>query len=70
MRILKDELLGMADDPLGDVVFKNQCLNMDVLYRTGETPQVRLSDLYNDCNLCLNIYFYAERNVKVLTRTS
>ncbi|KAE9462936.1 hypothetical protein C3L33_05156, partial [Rhododendron williamsianum] len=39
VRILKDELLGMADDPLGDVVFKNQCLNMDVLYRTGETPQ-------------------------------
>ncbi|KAG5565035.1 hypothetical protein RHGRI_001049 [Rhododendron griersonianum] len=35
----QDELLGMADDPLGDVVFKNQCLNMDVLYRTGETPQ-------------------------------
>lgn len=51
MRILKDELLGLADDPMGDVLFKNQCLNMDVLYRTGETPQVRLSDLYNDCNL-------------------
>lgn len=35
----QDELLGLAEDPLGDEVFKNQGLNMDVLYRTGETQQ-------------------------------
>ncbi|XP_044499577.1 protein misato homolog 1-like isoform X2 [Mangifera indica] len=35
----QDELLGLASDPEGDSVFKNQCLNMDVLYRTGETHQ-------------------------------
>uniref|UniRef100_A0A5B7B082 Uncharacterized protein n=1 Tax=Davidia involucrata TaxID=16924 RepID=A0A5B7B082_DAVIN len=35
----QDELLGLAEDPQGDLVFKNQCLDMDVLYRTGETQQ-------------------------------
>ncbi|XP_057481392.1 uncharacterized protein LOC130773935 isoform X2 [Actinidia eriantha] len=35
----QDELLGLAEDPQDDVVFRNQCLNMDVLYRTGETQQ-------------------------------
>ncbi|KAJ0034222.1 hypothetical protein Pint_26239 [Pistacia integerrima] len=35
----QDELLGLASDPEGDSVFKNQCLNMDVLYRSGETHQ-------------------------------
>ncbi|XP_021908160.1 protein misato homolog 1 [Carica papaya] len=33
----QDELLGLADDPQSDPIFKNQHLNMDVLYRTGET---------------------------------
>lgn len=37
----KDELLGLAGDPEADSVFKNQDLNMDVLYRTGETHQVQ-----------------------------
>ncbi|XP_022133260.1 protein misato homolog 1 isoform X3 [Momordica charantia] len=35
----QDELIGLAADPLGDAVFKNQHLNMDVLYRSGETQQ-------------------------------
>ncbi|XP_028078157.1 protein misato homolog 1 isoform X2 [Camellia sinensis] len=35
----EDELLGLAEDPQSDAVFKNQGLNMDVLYRTGETQQ-------------------------------
>lgn len=35
----QDELLGLAADPHADPVFKTQCLNMDVLYRTGETQQ-------------------------------
>ncbi|KAI4327486.1 hypothetical protein L6164_019940 [Bauhinia variegata] len=35
----QDELLALADDPNGDPVFKSQDLNMDVLYRTGETQQ-------------------------------
>ena len=39
----KDELLGLAGDPNADLVFKNQDLNMDVLYRTGETQQVQFS---------------------------
>jgi len=34
-------LLGLAGDPSADSVFKNQDLNMDVLYRTGETQQVQ-----------------------------
>ncbi|XP_010531227.1 PREDICTED: protein misato homolog 1 isoform X2 [Tarenaya hassleriana] len=33
----QDELLGLADDPESDPIFKNQRLNMDVLYRAGET---------------------------------
>lgn len=37
---LKDELNGLAEDPYADPVFKNQSLNMDVLYRSGETHQV------------------------------
>ncbi|CAO2817549.1 unnamed protein product [Amaranthus hypochondriacus] len=36
---LKDELLGLAGDPNSDPVFKNHGLNMDVLYRTGETQE-------------------------------
>ena len=40
--MLKDELLGLAGDPNGDPIFKNQHLDMDVLYRTGETLQVEL----------------------------
>ncbi|KAL2348418.1 hypothetical protein Fmac_002418 [Flemingia macrophylla] len=35
----QDELLGLAGDPSADSVFKNQDLNMDVLYRSGETHQ-------------------------------
>ncbi|XP_022977534.1 protein misato homolog 1 isoform X1 [Cucurbita maxima] len=35
----QDELIGLAAAPLGDAVFKNQHLNMDVLYRSGETQQ-------------------------------
>ncbi|XP_014519399.1 protein misato homolog 1 isoform X1 [Vigna radiata var. radiata] len=35
----QDEMLGLAGDPSADSVFKNQDLNMDVLYRTGETQQ-------------------------------
>jgi hypothetical protein len=40
--VKKDELLGLAGDPGSDPVFKNQSqyLNMDTLYRTGETNQV------------------------------
>lgn len=38
---LKDELLGLAGDPNSDPVFKNHGLNMDVLYRTGETQEVK-----------------------------
>lgn len=44
--MLKDELLGLAEDPSGDPIFKNQ--DMDVLYRTGETLQVELFYL-NSC---------------------
>ncbi|KAK6923006.1 DML1/Misato, tubulin domain [Dillenia turbinata] len=35
----QDELLGLAEDPNSDQVFKTQYLNMDVLYRAGETQQ-------------------------------
>ncbi|GAV89054.1 Misat_Myo_SegII domain-containing protein [Cephalotus follicularis] len=35
----QDELLGLAADPNADLVFKNQDLNMDVLYRTGVTQK-------------------------------
>lgn len=39
----QDEMLGLAADPCGDPLFKTQSLNMDVLYRTGETPQGALT---------------------------
>ncbi|KAI6700094.1 hypothetical protein NL676_014418 [Syzygium grande] len=39
----QDELLGLAEDPYADSVFKKQHLDMDVLYRTGETQQGILS---------------------------
>lgn len=35
----QDELLGLAGDPSAASVFKSQDLNMDVLYRSGETQQ-------------------------------
>ncbi|KAK8968850.1 hypothetical protein KSP40_PGU000338 [Platanthera guangdongensis] len=35
----QDELLGMAEDPQGDPVYKTTSLDMDVLYRNGETSQ-------------------------------
>ncbi|KAL9269297.1 misato homolog 1-like protein [Drosera capensis] len=35
----QDELLGLASDPSNDPLFKNNCLNMDVLYRTGENHE-------------------------------
>ncbi|CAN4108870.1 unnamed protein product [Withania somnifera] len=35
----QDELLGLAEIPESDQVFKNHTLDMDVLYRTGETQQ-------------------------------
>ncbi|XVF17734.1 hypothetical protein REPUB_Repub10bG0149200 [Reevesia pubescens] len=39
----QDEMLGLAADPHGDPLFKTQSLNMDVLYRTGETQQGTLT---------------------------
>lgn len=35
----QDELLGLAEDQHGDSIYKSSALNMDVLYRTGETQQ-------------------------------
>ncbi|CAJ2646237.1 unnamed protein product [Trifolium pratense] len=35
----QDELIGLAEDSQADSVYKNHDLNMDVLYRTGETQQ-------------------------------
>lgn len=35
----QDELLGLADDPGADPTFKAAALDMDVLYRAGETHQ-------------------------------
>ncbi|XP_068655445.1 uncharacterized protein [Aristolochia californica] len=35
----QDELLGLAEDPQGDPVFRNEFLDMNVLYRSGETQQ-------------------------------
>nr|XP_043618147.1 protein misato homolog 1 isoform X2 [Erigeron canadensis] len=35
----QDELLGLFEDTQADLVYKNQNLDMDVLYRTGETQQ-------------------------------
>lgn len=40
---LKDELLGLVEAPQGDPIFKNSSLDMDVLYRAGETQQVDLN---------------------------
>lgn len=37
---LKDELLGLAQEPDGDPIYKNMPLDMDVLYRAGETQEV------------------------------
>ncbi|XP_057449490.1 uncharacterized protein LOC130740806 isoform X2 [Lotus japonicus] len=36
----QDELLGLAGDPNADSVFKSPDLNMDVLYRSGETQGI------------------------------
>uniref|UniRef100_A0A1J3I6Z5 Protein misato-like protein 1 n=1 Tax=Noccaea caerulescens TaxID=107243 RepID=A0A1J3I6Z5_NOCCA len=36
---VQDELLGLASDPESDPIFRNQNLDMDVLYRSGETQQ-------------------------------
>ncbi|KAL1354720.1 hypothetical protein AAHE18_05G062200 [Arachis hypogaea] len=41
----QDELLGLAEDLNADSVFKNHDLNMDVLYRTGETQQVQFLEI-------------------------
>jgi hypothetical protein len=38
--VLQDELLGLANDPNADSVFRTAALDMDVLYRTGETHHV------------------------------
>ncbi|CAH8391839.1 unnamed protein product [Eruca vesicaria subsp. sativa] len=35
----QDELLGLASDPESDPIFRNNNLDMDVLYRSGETQQ-------------------------------
>lgn len=35
----QDELLGLASEPSNDPLFKNNSLNMDVLYRTGENHE-------------------------------
>ncbi|KAE8655390.1 Plasma membrane, myosin-like, Tubulin/FtsZ, N-terminal isoform 6 [Hibiscus syriacus] len=35
----QDEMLGLAADPYASPLFKTKSLNMDVLYRTGETHQ-------------------------------
>ncbi|XP_008792583.2 protein misato homolog 1 isoform X1 [Phoenix dactylifera] len=35
----QDELLGLVEEPHGDPIFKNSSLDMDVLYRAGETQQ-------------------------------
>ncbi|KAL8028965.1 hypothetical protein ABFX02_14G197000 [Erythranthe guttata] len=35
----QDELLGLADSPESDLIFKTHGLNMDAFYRTGETDK-------------------------------
>ncbi|GAB2219510.1 hypothetical protein Droror1_Dr00007146 [Drosera rotundifolia] len=35
----QDELLGLASEPSNDPLFKNNSLNMDMLYRTGENHE-------------------------------
>lgn len=37
---LQDELLGLAEDIHSEHAFRDPFLDMDVLYRTGETQQV------------------------------
>lgn len=49
---MKDELLGLADSAEGDQIFRSHGLNMDVLYRAGETHQV---DLFLQSNSCCTI---------------
>ncbi|KAF6158626.1 hypothetical protein GIB67_040140 [Kingdonia uniflora] len=36
---LKDELLGLTEEPGGDPIYKKQSLDMDALYRAGEAQQ-------------------------------
>ncbi|MQL78186.1 hypothetical protein Taro_010615 [Colocasia esculenta] len=38
----QDELLGLAEEANGDPIYKSPSLDMDVLYRAGETQQVPL----------------------------
>ncbi|KAI3945991.1 hypothetical protein MKX01_024747 [Papaver californicum] len=38
----QDDLLGLADEPNGNEVFRNLSLDMDVLYCSGETHQVSI----------------------------
>lgn len=45
--IWKDELLGLAEQPHGDPIYRNSSMDMDVLYRTGETQQVDLLISYS-----------------------
>lgn len=39
----QDELLGLAEEPHGDPIYNNPSMDMDVLYRTGETQQGTLT---------------------------
>ncbi|PON34592.1 Tubulin/FtsZ, GTPase domain containing protein [Parasponia andersonii] len=39
----QDELLGLAADPHSDQAFRNQHINMDVLYRSGQTQRGNVS---------------------------
>ncbi|CAA7393898.1 unnamed protein product [Spirodela intermedia] len=39
----QDELLGLADDAYGDPIYRSPSLDMDVLYRSGETQQGNLT---------------------------
>lgn len=39
-KLSKDELLGLAEDGNGDPIYRSPSLDMDVLYRSGETQQV------------------------------
>ncbi|KAL5705090.1 hypothetical protein ACHQM5_023435 [Ranunculus cassubicifolius] len=36
---IQDELLGLAEEPSADPVYKNRSMDMDVFYRAGETQQ-------------------------------
>ena len=46
LSFLKDELLGLAETSETNPAFKNHGLNMDVLYRTGETQQVNVAEIF------------------------